>query len=152
VTPELMLPDARTVFERARKLRIMVAGDLMIDEWIWGTVTRISPEAPVPVVAVGDHSFTLGGAGNVANNLRALRANVVFAGTVGDDAFAGSRSTIPESLRRSIDRRRARPGSSRTTSKSCARIGSQPPRFRSKIDTGWQHSCASARRAAMPSS
>ena len=88
MTPELMLPDARTVFERARKLRIMVAGDLMIDEWIWGTVTRISPEAPVPVVAVGDHSFTLGGAGNVANNLRALRANVVFAGTVGDDAFA----------------------------------------------------------------
>jgi len=51
-------------------------------------VTRISPEAPVPVVAVADHSFTLGGAGNVANNLRALRAAVVFAGTVGDDAFA----------------------------------------------------------------
>ncbi len=61
----------------------------MIDEWIWGTVTRISPEAPVPVVAVADHSFTLGGAGNVANNLRALHANVVFAGMVGDDAFAG---------------------------------------------------------------
>ena len=60
----------------------------MVDEWIWGTVTRISPEAPVPVVAVADHSFTLGGAGNVANNLRALRAAVVFAGTVGDDAFA----------------------------------------------------------------
>lgn len=88
MTPALMLPDARTLFERGRKLRIMVAGDLMIDEWIWGTVTRISPEAPVPVVAVADHSFTLGGAGNVANNLRALRANVVFAGTVGDDAFA----------------------------------------------------------------
>jgi len=48
----------------------------MIDEWIWGTVTRISPEAPVPVVAVADHSFTLGGAGNVASNLRALRAGL----------------------------------------------------------------------------
>jgi D-beta-D-heptose 7-phosphate kinase/D-beta-D-heptose 1-phosphate adenosyltransferase len=84
----LMVPDARTLFERARGRKILVVGDLMIDEWIWGTVTRISPEAPVPVVAVADHSFTLGGAGNVANNLRALRAGVVFAGVVGNDAFA----------------------------------------------------------------
>jgi rfaE bifunctional protein kinase chain/domain len=83
----LLAPDARTLFERASGRRILVIGDLMIDEWIWGTVTRISPEAPVPVVAVADHSFTLGGAGNVASNLRALRAGVVFAGTVGDDAF-----------------------------------------------------------------
>lgn len=94
MTPELMVPDARTLFERASGRRIMVAGDLMIDEWIWGTVTRISPEAPVPVVAVTDHSFSLGGAGNVANNLRALRANVVFAGTVGDDAFASHVRTL----------------------------------------------------------
>lgn len=88
MTPELMVPDARTLFERASGRRILVVGDLMLDEWIWGTVTRISPEAPVPVVAVVDHSFTLGGAGNVANNLRALHASVVFAGTVGNDAFA----------------------------------------------------------------
>ncbi len=88
MTPALMVPDARTLFERATGRRILVVGDLMIDEWIWGTVTRISPEAPVPVVAVADHSFTLGGAGNVANNLRALHANVVFAGMVGNDAFA----------------------------------------------------------------
>lgn len=85
--PALMVPDVRTLFERANGRRVLVVGDLMIDEWIWGTVTRISPEAPVPVVAVADHSFTLGGAGNVANNLRALHANVVFAGTIGDDAF-----------------------------------------------------------------
>lgn len=84
----LLVPDARTLFERARGRTILVVGDLMIDEWIWGTVTRISPEAPVPVVAVADHSFTLGGAGNVANNLRALRSGVVFAGVVGNDAFA----------------------------------------------------------------
>jgi D-beta-D-heptose 7-phosphate kinase/D-beta-D-heptose 1-phosphate adenosyltransferase len=84
----LMVPDARTLFERARGRKILVVGDLMIDEWIWGTVTRISPEAPVPVVAVADHSFTLGGAGNVANNLRALRAEVLFAGVVGSDGFA----------------------------------------------------------------
>ena len=84
----LATPDARTLFERMRDRRILVVGDVMVDEWIWGTVTRISPEAPVPVVAVSDHSFTLGGAGNVANNLRALHARVDFAGAVGTDPFA----------------------------------------------------------------
>jgi len=84
----LLVPDARTLFERMRGRSILVVGDLMIDEWIWGSVTRISPEAPVPVVAVNDHSFTLGGAGNVANNLCALGARVGFAGTIGNDAFA----------------------------------------------------------------
>ncbi len=84
----LQPPDARTLFERMRGRKILVVGDLMIDEWIWGTVSRISPEAPVPVVAVTDHSFKLGGAGNVANNLRALEAQVEFVGTIGDDGFA----------------------------------------------------------------
>ena len=65
---------------------IVVVGDVMIDEWIWGRVSRISPEAPVPVVAVDKHSFTLGGSGNVANNLRALGAAVTFIGVVGNDA------------------------------------------------------------------
>ncbi|HEY1728482.1 MAG TPA: D-glycero-beta-D-manno-heptose-7-phosphate kinase [Candidatus Baltobacteraceae bacterium] len=69
-----------------RGKRILVVGDLMIDEWIWGDVSRISPEAPVPVVKVGRHTFTLGGAGNVANNLRALGASVAFVGVVGDDS------------------------------------------------------------------
>ncbi|MHB8141094.1 MAG: D-glycero-beta-D-manno-heptose-7-phosphate kinase [Vulcanimicrobiaceae bacterium] len=80
--------DARSLLARMRDRRVLVIGDVMLDEWIWGTVSRISPEAPVPVVAVNDHSFTLGGAGNVANNLRALDARVTFAGVVGDDPFA----------------------------------------------------------------
>ncbi|HEY9085635.1 MAG TPA: D-glycero-beta-D-manno-heptose-7-phosphate kinase [Candidatus Tyrphobacter sp.] len=84
----LLVDDARSLVARMRGRSVLVVGDLMIDEWIWGTVSRISPEAPVPVVAVSNHSFTLGGAGNVANNLRALNAHVSFAGTVGDDDFA----------------------------------------------------------------
>ena len=86
--PLLAPPDARMLFERMHNRKIMVIGDTMIDEWIWGTVTRISPEAPVPVVNVDDHSFTLGGAGNVANNLRALGASVQLVGAVGDDDLA----------------------------------------------------------------
>lgn len=83
----LAVPDAETLFKRMVGRKILVVGDLMIDEWIWGSVSRISPEAPVPVVAVDSHSFTLGGAGNVAHNLRELGAVVDFVGCVGDDSF-----------------------------------------------------------------
>jgi len=62
---------------------ILVIGDCMIDEYVWGTVDRISPEAPVPVVAVKRDNATLGGAGNVVNNLAALKANVTIIGTYG---------------------------------------------------------------------
>ena len=86
--PLLAPPDARMLFDRMPNRKIMVIGDVMIDEWIWGTVTRISPEAPVPVVNVDDHSFTLGGAANVANNLRALGASVQLVGAVGADDLA----------------------------------------------------------------
>jgi rfaE bifunctional protein kinase chain/domain len=90
--------DARAIFERVRGRSVLVVGDVMLDEWIWGTVSRISPEAPVPVVAVDDHSFTLGGAGNVVKNLRALGVDVTFAATVGEDGFAGQvRSLLKES-------------------------------------------------------
>jgi rfaE bifunctional protein kinase chain/domain len=81
----LLHQDAQHWLGVMRNRRVLVIGDIMIDEWIWGRVSRISPEAPVPVVAVNNHSFTLGGAGNVANNLRALGASVSFAGIVGND-------------------------------------------------------------------
>jgi D-beta-D-heptose 7-phosphate kinase/D-beta-D-heptose 1-phosphate adenosyltransferase len=63
--------------------RMLVIGDCMIDEYVWGTVDRISPEAPVPVVAVKRDNATLGGAGNVVNNLAALKADVTIIGTYG---------------------------------------------------------------------
>jgi D-beta-D-heptose 7-phosphate kinase/D-beta-D-heptose 1-phosphate adenosyltransferase len=65
------------------KCRILVIGDLMIDEYLWGDVDRISPEAPVPVVAVKKEETTLGGSGNVINNLAALGAKVFAAGVIG---------------------------------------------------------------------
>jgi D-beta-D-heptose 7-phosphate kinase/D-beta-D-heptose 1-phosphate adenosyltransferase len=65
------------------KCRVMVIGDLMLDEYVWGSVERISPEAPVPVLSVTREEFTLGGAGNVAKNLAVLGAQVAVAGVVG---------------------------------------------------------------------
>jgi len=66
--------------------RIVVWGDLMLDRYLWGRVDRISPEAPVPVVEVERETFSLGGAGNVAANLRALGAEAALVGVVGVDA------------------------------------------------------------------
>jgi D-beta-D-heptose 7-phosphate kinase/D-beta-D-heptose 1-phosphate adenosyltransferase len=86
VATDVAVPRADALLARMSGRRVVVVGDVMIDEWIWGTVSRISPEAPVPVVAVNDHSFTLGGSGNVANNLRALGAQVALVAVVGTDA------------------------------------------------------------------
>jgi D-beta-D-heptose 7-phosphate kinase/D-beta-D-heptose 1-phosphate adenosyltransferase len=69
---------------------IVVLGDVMLDEFIWGDVTRISPEAPVPVVDIRRESTHLGGAANVLANLVALGAKACVVGVVGDD-FAGER-------------------------------------------------------------
>ena len=67
---------------------ILVIGDLMIDHYLWGKCERISPEAPVPIVAVEKETSVLGGAGNVINNLKSLGANVDIISVVGDDLVA----------------------------------------------------------------
>jgi D-beta-D-heptose 7-phosphate kinase/D-beta-D-heptose 1-phosphate adenosyltransferase len=74
-----------TIFEAMGSKAILVIGDLMLDEYIWGKVERISPEAPVPVVEVQNELFKLGGAGNVANNLLNLGARVSIIAVRGDD-------------------------------------------------------------------
>lgn len=65
--------------------RIAVVGDLMVDSYYWGTVSRVSPEAPVPVVDVVSESTRLGGAANVANNIQTLGGEPVLIGLIGDD-------------------------------------------------------------------
>lgn len=80
----------RALLGAMRGRRVLVLGDVMLDEFVWGRVSRISPEAPVPVVEVGARSDHIGGAGNVAVNLCALGGRAVLAGVVGRDA-AGDR-------------------------------------------------------------
>jgi len=77
--------DLLTLVERFRGARIFVVGDLILDHYIWGDVSRISPEAPVVVVNVDKEERSLGGAGNVVNNLIELGAEVAVAGAVGED-------------------------------------------------------------------
>lgn len=67
------------------KAKILVLGDLILDEYIWGSVERISPEAPVPVVWANKRTYVPGGAANVANNLRSLDADVCLVGVTGKD-------------------------------------------------------------------
>ena len=79
---------------RAKKSRIAVVGDLMIDHYIWGNCERISPEAPVQVLEVAKESNVLGGAGNVINNLIALDAEVHVYTVLGEDANAALAETL----------------------------------------------------------
>ena len=91
----LSLTRSNALLRKMRGRRVLVLGDVMLDEFIWGRVGRISPEAPVPVVQVTDESFHLGGAGNVAANVRSLGGVPALAGVIGRDD-AGRR--VAESL------------------------------------------------------
>src|ERR1700743_2448251 len=80
-----LIDKVRSAQAAQKKPTILVIGDLMIDHYIWGAATRLSPEAPVPVVNVKKETTTLGGAGNVVQNLVALGAHVAVAGVIGND-------------------------------------------------------------------
>jgi rfaE bifunctional protein kinase chain/domain len=80
------LTRLQRILDRASSKRIVVIGDLMLDEFVWGKVGRISPEAPVPVVEVERESFHAGGAANVARNLREFTKGVAVMGSIGADA------------------------------------------------------------------
>jgi rfaE bifunctional protein kinase chain/domain len=82
-------PTLEKIVDRFPKVKILVVGDIMMDRFIWGKVSRISPEAPVPVVLVDNRdeseTFGLGGAANVANNIHSLGGEVLLCGIVGND-------------------------------------------------------------------
>jgi rfaE bifunctional protein kinase chain/domain len=83
--PQLTKARAAEILQSLRDRYVVVLGDVMLDEFVWGDVTRISPEAPVPVVDVRRESIHLGGAANVLANLVALGARGSVVGVVGDD-------------------------------------------------------------------
>jgi D-beta-D-heptose 7-phosphate kinase/D-beta-D-heptose 1-phosphate adenosyltransferase len=86
---EISFARFKRIVGRFAGRRVAIVGDWMLDRYIWGTASRLSPEAPVPVVEFAREEAVLGGAGNVAANLSALGARVVPFGLVGEDEFAG---------------------------------------------------------------
>src|SRR4026207_737082 len=85
---QLTTQRAKEIITSMRGRKVVVLGDVMLDEFVRGDVTRISPEAPVPVVDIRRESVHLGGAANVLANLVALGAKAVVVGVVGKDAAA----------------------------------------------------------------
>ena len=78
--------DIKALFESFNDKRILIIGDVMLDLYLNGKVERISPEAPVPIVAVSNRFARLGGAANVAQNIKALGAEPVLCSIIGDDS------------------------------------------------------------------
>ena len=91
-----MIDSLNNIIEQFASLRILVVGDIMLDHYIWGDATRISPEAPVPVVSVVKDTDTVGGSANVALNLATLGVNAELCGRIGHDNTA-------DAVRRIVD-------------------------------------------------
>ena len=96
-----MKTKLKFIIQKFPKARILVIGDLILDEFIWGKVDRISPEAPVPVVLVSSESFMPGGASNVANNIASLGGNSVICGVIGEDK--GGHILVEELKKKGVD-------------------------------------------------
>ena len=93
-SPTLTAARVRQLLAAAAQARVLVVGDVMLDQFIWGRVSRISPEAPVPVVEFERESFMPGGAANVARNLTALGVRTELLGAVGRDSAANQLKTL----------------------------------------------------------
>ena len=75
--------------DRISEVKVLVVGDVMLDQYWWGTVDRISPEAPVPVMRLRRRTYSPGGAANVAANIAGLGATPLLVGAIGCDEHAG---------------------------------------------------------------
>ena len=91
----------KQIIQKFGKAKILVVGDLILDEYIWGSVERISPEAPVPVLWAKKRTFIPGGTANVANNIRSLGGGVTLLGVTGKDA--NSKILLSELKKRKIN-------------------------------------------------
>jgi rfaE bifunctional protein kinase chain/domain len=92
------MPSAQEIFSKFSRVKVLVVGDVMLDRYWWGSVDRISPEAPVPVVRLASSESTAGGAANVAANIAGLSAMPILVGLIGGDREA-------EELKRSLAER-----------------------------------------------
>src|SRR5215217_6245262 len=85
MAPGRQMFDFEALSQAIPRQTVLCVGDLMLDEFVYGEVSRISPEAPAPVIAVQRSETNVGGAGNVARNIASLGGHCVFAGLIGED-------------------------------------------------------------------
>src|SRR5574344_1091496 len=90
--------EYKKIFNRFDGLNILIIGDVMIDSYMWGKVDRISPEAPVPIATIVKTEDRLGGAANVALNIKAMGANPILCSVVGHDSKAKSILSLMKKL------------------------------------------------------
>jgi D-beta-D-heptose 7-phosphate kinase/D-beta-D-heptose 1-phosphate adenosyltransferase len=95
------MKNLKKIISNFNKARVLVVGDAILDQYIWGTVDRVSPEAPVPVVWAKKRTYVPGGAANVANNITALDGRATLVGVTGRDAHSGL--LLAELRKRRID-------------------------------------------------
>lgn len=95
---KLIYARASEIIEKMKGRNIAVVGDVMLDRYFWGSVSRVSPEAPVPVVDIENETYHLGGAANVAANLKSLGIEPYLCGTIGDDRSGKSFIDIAQNL------------------------------------------------------
>jgi len=81
------MKDIDKIFSKFNDLRVMVIGDMMVDYYSWGESTRMSPEAPVPILTIDKKEYRLGGAANVVRNLKSLGAECTMCSVIGDDEY-----------------------------------------------------------------
>ena len=93
---KLEVKSVSKILDSAKGKKVVVVGDVMLDRYFWGKVSRVSPEAPVPVIDYENETFHLGGAANVANNLLSLGIVPILCGVLGDDKYAVKFKEISE--------------------------------------------------------
>src|SRR5215470_10408539 len=109
--------DIETAIERLSEQTILCVGDLMLDEFVYGEVSRVSPEAPVPVIAARRDEKVIGGAGNVARNIASLGARCLFVSVIGADDTGNAVKTALGAFRKTIEPHLVVDRSRRTTRK-----------------------------------
>jgi len=119
------LPNYDKIIEKIPVVTVLVIGDVMLDRYLWGSVKRISPEAPVPIVKVEKTSLVLGGAANVAANIVGLGGKAILVGVTGDDAEADA---LVELLEKSA-----------ISSESIVRVKNRPTTIKTRIVAHNQH-------------
>ena len=122
-----MAHQLSALLSQSRRPRILVAGDVMLDRYLWGDVERISPEAPIPVLRVGRQEHRLGGAGSVVAMLAALDADVVLAAVVGEDPEGRGVRQLLEEIH--VDPRCVLPSGRRTTTVKERLLGRTQSRY-----------------------